>query len=341
MTSLKIEDATPWQKLIQHKSFTQDSLKLLLESRLVTKKEKQLLEVLVSDKRCDGIHRELMQPFVRQLRTHYKDTIPSYFWKRQDPEQIISHEEILLIIQELLQDIHADNWQIQTRTKSSIFSVNRLAETVNIPNKSMNALELQAILAHEIMGHVMRWTSNQLVLKHYKLFEEGLATSLQFYILGEKIIPYGRNKMKDLLIFLSESGIEPNRIEKFFDILVPLHNFNERRTKRIKLLIHRLENNLLTTKGMRRYKIYALGVRRFERFLKRFSSRDPETAALALQLTNTMLGVKFDALRPQHLEFLNEHGYIHTKLQNITTFCQKQVFDSSLTDEPKKGNSFS
>jgi hypothetical protein len=312
---------TLWQKIVQRRTFTQEIIKKIKTLGGEFEKLFPLLDQLLTDDIQDGFPRELMDGFVNEQRSLYQDRIPKKIWDLLSEDRIVTWQESLILTQELVIDIAQDkSWTVLTSKNKRVFSVNRITKTIHVPQKDLNSRKFVAVLFHELVVHVLRFVQHQVVLEGYKVFEEGLASSLQMYILGEPMILYGRNKVRDFLLLLFELGVSSETLQNLFETMqkksfIPIHAYSWQTT-----FFTNLDSKKEIPGLKKKYKLYCLGTHRFGRFLKRYNSKKAKTQELAHTISKVLLQAKFDPLNEIHLKEMVTLGILKMSDEDIHYF---------------------
>lgn len=314
-------DLTIWQKIVQRRSFTQHCIDRLLLLRDLPTDVYDTLRSLVTRDIQDGFSRNLMDNLVIEQKELYGQRIPSKIWNLIEEDRLVTWQEAATITQEVVIDLAQDKqWNVELQTNKRIFSVDRLNKIVYVPRKDLHSRKFVAVLFHELVVHVLRYVQHQIVLPGYRTFEEGLASSLQMYILGEPMILYGRNKVRDFLLLLWEQGVSAGSVHNVFETLlaqqiIPHHPYSWQ-----KIFFRTLETQQGVTQLKRRYKIYSLGTHRFGRFLKRYNSKKVRTRKIAHKISTILLQAKFDPMSKQHLQELKRLKMLDISEEEIQYF---------------------
>lgn len=314
-------DLSTWQKIVQRRTFTQNLITSLLQQKNLSDHLYPILRKLTTKERDDGFAREAMDALVQEQLALYKQRIPNKIWGLLSEDRTVPWQEALDITQELVIDLAQDkSWKVEIQPNKRVFSVKRDNKVIFVPRKNMHSQKFVAVLFHELVVHVLRFVQRQIVLEGYRLFEEGLASSLQMYIMQEPIIKYGRNKVRDFLLLLWELGVPTKVVEDTFKAMQNQGLIPGRPYSWQKKFFHILSTHHGVFELKKRYKIYSIGTYRFAKFLRRYNSTDHRTAAIARIISPMLLQAKFDPMNKEHLRKMIALNLLNLSKEDIDYF---------------------
>jgi hypothetical protein len=317
---------TPWQKIVQRRTFTQQAIKFLAAQKSLDNCSLLWKQLYTTDVQ-DGFPRELLTELIEEQIKLYKNLIPAKAFEYMRIDEAVPLEEMLDFAQAFVNQLTGGvAWKIELSKTKRVFTVNRFTSTILIPSKSLPGKEFVAVLFHEIIVHVLRYIQHQIVLPDYRMFEEGLAQSFQMYILGSDYIEYGRNKVRDFLLLLWELGLSEDDLHNVFDALTTQGYLINSKSNWDVAFFGSLHSKKAMTKIQAKYKLYCLGVHRFGRYLKRYNSKSYITADIARRISKILLQAKFDPMNANHLQHMAKIGLLKITEEEIVYFLKGKHF---------------